>query len=109
MIPADTGLVSGATRVRPNAAGEIRDKENSVSVVEQHVKIFECDGCKTQSEQEPRIGQIEGWVRFSERSEAATRLWDFCSWECASTFIEDGAPEEGGVVVEDESSRRGRR
>ena len=79
-----------------------------MSVVEQHVKIFQCDACKVQSEQEPRIGQVEGWVRISERGGTATRLWDFCSWECASSFVDHGAPE-GGVVIDDEPTRRGRR
>jgi hypothetical protein len=80
-----------------------------LSVVEQHVKIFECDGCKQQSEQEPKIGQIEGWVRVTERATSATRLWDFCSWDCAGSFLDGGAPEAAGVVVEDEPARRGRR
>lgn len=80
-----------------------------MSMVEQHVKIFACDGCKVESEQEPSIAQIEGWVRLTERSEAASRLWDFCSWECAGEFVTSGAPEDGGVVIEDAPSRRGRR
>ena len=80
-----------------------------MSVVEQHVKIFECDGCKQQSEQEPKISQIEGWVRVTERTGTASRLWDFCSWDCASDFLESGVPEGSGVVIEDEPARRGRR
>jgi hypothetical protein len=84
-------------------------EEGVMSVVEQHVKIFACDGCEEESEQEPSIAQIAGWVRIAERSDAATRLWDFCSWDCASGFIASGAPEEGGIVVEDAPARRGRR
>ncbi|MEA2638700.1 MAG: hypothetical protein QOF51_94 [Chloroflexota bacterium] len=80
-----------------------------MSIVEQHVKIFECDQCKVSSEQEPKIGQIEGWVRIAERVGAGTKQWDFCGWECAYTYIESGAPEEGGVLLEDDSARRGRR
>ena len=80
-----------------------------MSVVEQHVKIFECDGCKVQSEQEPRVAQIEGWVRLTERMEASARTWDFCSWDCASEQLAEGSPTDGGIVIEDEPSRRGRR
>jgi hypothetical protein len=80
-----------------------------MSVLEQHIKIFECDGCKVQSEQEPRVAQIEGWVRLTERMEASARTWDFCSWDCASEHLNDGSPSEGGVVIEDEPARKGRR
>jgi hypothetical protein len=80
-----------------------------LSVVEQHVKIFACDQCKTTTEQEPRVAQVEGWVRISERDGAGVRLWDFCGWECAGTFVERGAPEESGELIEDAPTRRGRR
>jgi hypothetical protein len=78
-------------------------------VVEQHVKIFACDQCKLTTEQEPRVAQVEGWVRISEREGSGLRVWDLCGWECAGAFIEHGAPDEGGVVVEDAPARRGRR
>jgi hypothetical protein len=80
-----------------------------VSVVEQHVKIFACDGCKVESEQEPVIAQIEGWVRLTSRGGSSTTQWDFCSWECAGEFIADGEPDTAGVVIEDNPGRRGRR
>jgi len=80
-----------------------------MSVVEQHVKIFECDGCHVQSEQEPQVSQIEGWVRITERMGSGTRLWDFCSWECAGSSLASGPSDEGGAMIEDEPARRGRR
>ena len=40
-----------------------------------------------QLEQEPQISQVEDWIRVVERSGAATRIWDFCSWECVGTAV----------------------
>jgi hypothetical protein len=80
-----------------------------VTVIEQHVKTFECDGCKTSSEQEPSVSQIEEWVRVTERTGKATQMWDFCSWECVATAVANGAPQAEGLVIEDDSKGRRRR
>jgi hypothetical protein len=78
-----------------------------VTVVEQHIKTFQCDACKETSEQEPSVSQIEEWVRVTERAGKATQIWDFCSWECVATATANGAPRVDGLVIEDDP--RGRR